>query len=59
MANKNYLAIDLGATSGRSILATYDGVKLTMQELTRFKHPMIPLGGHQFWNLPEIGRAHV
>ena len=54
MANKNYLAIDLGATSGRSILATYDGVKLTMQELTRFKHPMIPLGGHQFWNLPAL-----
>lgn len=54
MTNKNYLAIDLGATSGRSIIATYDGEKLEMKELTRFKHPMIPLGGHMFWNLPAL-----
>ena len=37
MSVKNYLAIDLGATSGRSIIATYDGKKVEMKELTRFK----------------------
>ncbi|MCR5547943.1 MAG: rhamnulokinase [Bacteroidales bacterium] len=54
MSVKNYLAIDLGATSGRSIIATYDGEKVEMKELTRFKNPMIPVGGHLFWDLPAL-----
>ncbi|MCM1450931.1 MAG: rhamnulokinase [Clostridium sp.] len=49
-----HLAIDLGATSGRSILAAFDDEKVEMQELTRFKYPMIPLNGHLHWNLPLI-----
>lgn len=48
------LAIDLGATSGRSILASYDGARVEMRELTRFPHPMLPIGGHTFWNLPGL-----
>lgn len=54
MPIKNYLAVDLGATSGRTIVATYDGKKVEMNELTRFKNPMIPLGGHLFWDLPAL-----
>ncbi len=49
-----HMAIDLGATSGRTILASYDGEKIEMEELTRFKHPMLPIGGHIFWNLPYL-----
>lgn len=49
-----HLAIDLGATSGRTILASFDGEKVDMQELTRFKYPMLPINGHLFWNLPYI-----
>lgn len=54
MSTKNYLAVDLGATSGRTIIATYDGQKVEMRELTRFKNPQIPLGGHLFWDLPAL-----
>ena len=54
MSIKNYLAVDLGATSGRTIVASYDGTKVEMNELTRFKNPMIPLGGHLFWDLPAL-----
>lgn len=54
MPIKNYLAVDLGATSGRTIVASYDGQKVEMRELTRFKNPMIPLGGHLFWDLPAL-----
>ena len=54
MPTKNYLAVDLGATSGRTIVATYDGKKVEMRELTRFKNPQIPLGGHLFWDLPAL-----
>lgn len=54
MNKSYYLAVDLGATSGRTILASYDGEKVEMEELTRFKHPMLPIGGHIFWNLPGL-----
>ena len=50
----SYFAVDLGATSGRTILATYDGQKIGMRELTRFKNPMIPMGGHLYWDLPGL-----
>ena len=54
MVASTYLAIDLGATSGRTILASYDGQKVTMKELTRFENPMIPIGGHLYWDLPGL-----
>lgn len=49
-----HLAIDLGATSGRVILGTFDGSKVEMRELSRFKYPMLPINGHLYWNLPYI-----
>ncbi|MCQ2223882.1 MAG: rhamnulokinase [Bacteroidaceae bacterium] len=51
---KNYLAVDLGATSGRTILATFDGEKVEMKEWTRFDNPQIPMAGHVFWDLPYL-----
>lgn len=54
MTCSNYFAVDLGATSGRTILATFDGQKINMRELTRFPNPMIPVGGHLFWDLPFL-----
>ncbi len=49
-----HFAIDLGATSGRTILATFDGTKVDMREISRFKHPILPLNGHMHWNLPGL-----
>ena len=54
MEISNYLAVDLGATSGRTVLATFDGQKIEMRELTRFKNPMIPMGGHLFWDIAGL-----
>ena len=50
----NFLAVDLGATSGRTVLATFDGQRIQMREFTRFENPQLPLGGHIFWNLPHL-----
>lgn len=50
----SHIAIDLGATSGRTILATYDGTRIEMRELTRFPNPMIPVGGHLFWDIAAL-----
>ena len=49
-----HFAVDLGATSGRTILATYADGKVEMTELTRFPHPMLPIAGHLHWNLPGL-----
>ncbi len=51
METKNFIAIDLGATSGRTILGTLSGGKLSMKELTRFPNRMVQLAGHNHWNI--------
>lgn len=54
MTKTYHLAVDLGATSGRTILASFDGEKVDMQEIARYHYPMVPIGDHLFWNLPLI-----
>ena len=44
MSQTHYLAIDLGAESGRAILGTFDGARLDLAELHRF--PNIPVRLH-------------
>ena len=50
-ANKNFFAVDLGATSGRTILGSIEDGKLTQRELTRFPNQIIQLGGHCYWDI--------
>ena len=54
MKKTYHLAVDLGATSGRTILASFDGKKVDMEEIARYNYPMLPIGNHQYWNLPLI-----
>jgi rhamnulokinase len=51
MKTGNFIAFDLGATSGRSILGTIDNGRLSMRELTRFPNKMVSLAGHSHWNI--------
>ncbi len=52
MENKKYyFAVDLGATSGRTILGTLGGGKLEQEELTRFPNNLIETGGHFYWDI--------
>ncbi|MBR5481140.1 MAG: rhamnulokinase [Bacteroidaceae bacterium] len=46
-----FLAVDLGATSGRTILGSIENGKLTQREMTRFANPIIQQGGHFFWDI--------
>ena len=50
----NFLAFDLGATSGRTILATLERGKLEMKELTRFPNLLLPVGGKFYWNIYSL-----
>lgn len=54
MELRHYLAVDLGATSGRTMVATFDGNNVTLRELTRFANPMIPIAGYIHWNIAEL-----
>lgn len=54
METKHFLAFDLGATSGRTILGTIAGGKLSMKELTRFPNTMVSLSGHFYWNIYSL-----
>lgn len=48
---KNYLAVDLGATSGRTVIGTINEDKVELRELTRFGNELIRMGGHVYWDL--------
>lgn len=54
MATTYHFAVDLGATSGRTILASFDGEQVKLEQVSRFANPMLPIGGHIFWNLPGL-----
>jgi rhamnulokinase len=47
-------AVDLGATSGRVIVGTWNGRKLTLTETHRFPNQFRSLGGHDYWDLPGL-----
>ena len=47
----NFFAVDLGATSGRTILGSIQDGKLQERELTRFPNHIIQTGGHFFWDI--------
>lgn len=50
----HYIAIDLGATSGRTILGTVDANGLQIKELNRFSNKIVEIDGHCFWNICSL-----
>ena len=54
MKNKSFLAFDLGATSGRSILGSLENGRLQMKELTRFPNQILQIGNHFHWNIYSL-----
>jgi len=52
MENKEYFfAVDLGATSGRTIIGSIADGKLEQEEITRFPNNLIETGGHFYWDI--------
>ena len=54
MAEKAYLAIDMGASSGRHLIGRFDGRKLQLEEIHRFENGPVDLGGRMYWDLPGL-----
>lgn len=51
MKTKNFFSVDLGATSGRTIVATVGKGPIEMHELTRFPNPIVETNGHFYWDV--------
>ena len=51
-----FFAIDLGATSGRTILGCFTPQGLEIEEINRFPNHIIETGGHFYWDIYELYR---
>lgn len=54
MATRNLIAVDLGAESGRVILAAWNGKKLRTREIHRFPNGPLRWNGTYRWNVIEL-----
>lgn len=51
MQSKHFIAVDLGATSGRVILATVSDGNICMETLHRFPNRLVCVAGKYYWNI--------
>lgn len=47
---KRVLAFDFGASSGRAIIGSFNGEKITLQEVHRFSNDPVSVGGTVYWD---------
>jgi len=50
----SYLALDLGAESGRGLLGRFDGSRLALEEIHRFPNGPVKLLDTLYWDLPWL-----
>jgi rhamnulokinase len=50
-AVRTMAAVDLGAESGRVMVARYDGQRLSLDEVHRFPNRAVMVRGHRLWNM--------
>ena len=51
---KRVLAFDFGASSGRAILATFDGKKIELNEVHRFSNDPVSINGTVYWDIQRL-----
>ena len=50
----DYLALDLGAESGRGLLGRFDGERLALEEVHRFPNGPVRMLDTLHWDLPRL-----
>ena len=50
----DYLALDLGAESGRGLLGRFDGEQLVLEEIHRFPNGPVKMLDTLYWDLPRL-----
>jgi rhamnulokinase len=51
---RTWLGIDLGASSGRAVLGRLEHDRLLLEEIHRFPHGPVPLGGTLWWDVLHL-----
>ncbi len=54
MRHKNVLAFDFGASSGRAMLASFDGEKINMTQIHRFSNDPVEVNGTFYWDIMRL-----
>ena len=49
-----YLAVDIGASSGRHMLSHLEDGKLVLEEIYRFPNGMTEKNGHKVWDVERL-----
>jgi rhamnulokinase len=55
-AAPTFLAVDLGASSGRVIAGSWDGARFTLEEVHRFPNGPVMAQGHLYWDVLRLWR---
>ena len=50
----HFLAVDLGASSGRLLVGLWDGDQFSLEELHRFSNGGVSVSGTLYWDVPQI-----
>ena len=51
---KFYLAVDIGASSGRHILGWVENGKIRLEEIYRFENKLVKKNGHLCWDIEHL-----
>ena len=54
MEVKTFLAFDIGASSGRAVLISFQGEKFEMKEIHRFTNRILEMHGRYYWDIFHI-----
>lgn len=54
MTSANFIAVDLGASSGRVVLGQWDGRRFELQDLHRFANRPLEIEGHLYWDVEGL-----
>lgn len=52
--SKAFMAVDLGASNGRTIIGRFDGRKLSLEELSRFENNYVRVGDAYYWDVLRL-----
>lgn len=54
-----FFAVDLGATSGRTIIGYFSDNGLELEEVNRFPNRLIEMGGHFYWDIYALYQSVI
>ena len=54
MTGRRVLAVDIGAQSGRGLVGTFDGARLTLEQAHRFDTDTVGIGSGRYCDLPGL-----